>query len=80
VSKGEKHEYYFDHNIGSVAVRGIARMALQPKLGIWWKWSAWVSFAPDNSWLAIRLPIISAGRILRSEKMDCGFDLCRSQK
>jgi len=48
VSKGEKHEYYFDHNIGSVAARGIAPLAIQPKLGIWWKWPAWVSFAAGD--------------------------------
>jgi hypothetical protein len=48
-------------------------MAIQQKLGIWWKWLAWVSFASDNSWLAIRLPVISKGRIpsIDAKKIVC---------
>ena len=34
ITKGENHEYHFDHNLGAVSVGRPASVALQPKLGL----------------------------------------------
>ena len=76
VRKGEQHEFHFDHYLSPVAARRIAPLAVQPKLGIRWKWPAWVSFAPGNPGLDFRLPVISEGPLFPMSRKPSVFLAC----
>jgi len=36
LQKEKLHEYHFTYHIGSIIVRRVTGLAVQPKLGLWW--------------------------------------------
>ena len=56
IQKKEKvYGYYSTYNLGFVSTGCAARMAVQPKLGIWRQWDCWVPLTPGDPWLAVQV-------------------------
>jgi hypothetical protein len=51
--KEKANEYHITYHSGSIIVRRLAGLALQPQLGLWWQWDRWIPFAPGHPWFAI---------------------------
>lgn len=53
--KEKLHEYHFTYHIGSIVVRRVTGLALQPKLGLRWQRDRWVPSAPGDPGFAVQL-------------------------
>jgi hypothetical protein len=60
LEKEKAYEYHFIDHLGFVTVRCPARLALQPKLGLWRQWDRWDSCPAGNPWSAVQLVLMNS--------------------